>query len=214
MPTKKDSDQESTHYLETEYDSKERFCSYWHQIDEIISCDPKNLLEIGKGNGFVAKYLQDRGINITDLDLLPQLKPHVTGSVLSIPFRTASFDVVSCCEVLEHLPFNEFTDALKEIARVSQGNIILSLPDVTTVYRFNIELPRIRPIKKLIPHPFPRPKPYKSDGQHHWEIGWKGYPLKKISSEIASVNLNIIKTFRVYEFYYHRFFVLEKKKNG
>jgi hypothetical protein len=198
------------HYFTNSYEAKERFITYWHQIHEAMILNPRNILEIGVGNKFVSNYLKERGFDITTLDLDVELKPCIVGSVLKIPLLDESFEVATCYQLLEHLPYDEFNNALKEIARVSVNNIIISLPDVTTVYRFNIELPRFKPIKKLIPHPFPRSKPYEFDGQHFWEIGWKEYPLSRITSDIMHSKLNILKTYRVYEFYYHRFFILEK----
>ena len=44
---------EPNHYFNEFYDSKERWISYWHQINEIIKLNPKKVLEIGIGNGFV-----------------------------------------------------------------------------------------------------------------------------------------------------------------
>jgi len=93
---------------------------------------------------------------------------------------------------------------------VSQKHVILSLPDVTPVYRLNIELPRMRPIKRLIEHPFPRPTQHEFDGQHYWEIGKRLYPLKKIKLDIKRKGFKIMKTYRVFEFYYNRIFILEK----
>ena len=198
------------HYINPSYDSKERFISYWHQINEIITLNPKEVLEIGIGNGFVHNYLKEKSVKIKTLDIDKSLSPDVVGSVLKLPFTSESFDIVVCYEVLEHLPYSEFPKALKEIHRVSQKHVVLSLPDVTTVYRINLELPRIRPIKKLIPHPFHRPAQHTFDGEHYWEIGKTGYPFKRIELDIMQSNLNIIKTYRVFEFYYHRFFLLEK----
>jgi ubiquinone/menaquinone biosynthesis C-methylase UbiE len=197
-------------YFDIDYDSKERFCSYWHQINEIISLKPKKVLEIGIGNGFVTRYLRDKELNVTTLDIAHELRPDVAGAVLAIPFKNGSFDVVTCCEVLEHLPYSEFPKALKEIHRVSRKHVVLSLTDVTTAYRINIELPRIRPIKRLINHPFHRPARHTFDGEHYWEIGKTSYPFKRIEFDIRQSDLNIIKTYRVFEFYYHRFFLLEK----
>ena len=170
-------------YFDIDYDSKERFCSYWHQINEIISFEPEKILEIGVGNGFTSKYLKDRNLNVITFDVENELSPDVVGSVLKLPFVSESFDVIACYEVLEHLPYSEFPKALKEIHRVSRKHAVLSLPDVTTVYRINIELPRIRPIKRLINHPFHRPAQHVFDGEHYWEIG-KTSPLKRIELDI------------------------------
>ncbi len=197
-------------YFNISYDSKERFCSYWHQINEIISLKPERTLEVGKGNGFVTRYLKEKEFDVVTLDIAYDLRPDVAGSVLAIPFENDSFDVVACYEVLEHLPYSNFTKALSELSRVSQKHVVLSIPDVTTVYRFNIELPRMKPIKKLIPHPFPRSTNHQFDGEHCWEIGKTGCPLDKIRLDLIRSGFNILKTYRVFEFYYHRFFMLEK----
>lgn len=63
---------EPGHYFNKTYDSKGRFCSYWHQIDEIISLKPKEVLEIEIGNGFVSKYLKGRGVNVKCYNIGPR----------------------------------------------------------------------------------------------------------------------------------------------
>jgi ubiquinone/menaquinone biosynthesis C-methylase UbiE len=196
-------------YFSSYYDTKERFCSYWHQIDEVLQLQPKAVLEVGIGNGFLTRYLRQRGTSVTTLDIDYDLVPDVTGSVLRLPFSDDSFDVVTCYEVLEHLPYTDFSTALKELARVSTSGVLISLPDVSTVYRFYLSLPRMRPFKKLIPHPYPRPISHICDGQHHWEMGKKGYDLKRLKNDILRSGLKILKTYRVFEMPYHRFFILE-----
>lgn len=197
-------------YLQKSYDTKERFISYWHQIEEILNTKPGPVLEIGVGNKFVENYLRERCINLTTLDIEAHLLPDVSGSVSSIPFKSEVFDTVSCCEVLEHLPYSNFLPCLLEIIRVSRRFVILSLPDVTTSYRIHLDLPRLKTIHKLFEHPYPRPDEHVFDGEHYWEIGKKGYPLKRITESIKQLGLTIISTYRVYEFPYHRFFILEK----
>jgi ubiquinone/menaquinone biosynthesis C-methylase UbiE len=197
-------------YFTSYYDTKERFCSYWHQIDEVLQLQPNTVLEVGIGNGFVTRYLRKKGTSVTTLDIDYDLVPDVTGSVLRLPFSDTSFDVVTCYEVLEHLPYADFSEALKELARVSRSYVLLSVPDLTTVYKFYLSLPRIRPIKKLIPHPYPRPISHIYDGQHYWEIGKRGYDLKRIKYDILRSSLRIIRTYRVFEMQYHRFFILAK----
>ena len=202
------SEKSSFHYFKSSYDTKERFCSYWHQIDEVAKLRPKNVLEIGIGNGFVTRYLKEKGLRVITLDIEHALKPDIAASVSLLPFRDSCFQVVTCYEVLEHLPYNHFSPALRELGRVSQSHIIISLPDASTTYRINLELPKFKPYKKLISHPFPRSTPHLYDGEHHWEMGKTQYPLKRITEDIHLSGLNIVKTYRVFEFYYHRFFVL------
>lgn len=202
---------EPEHYYKNTYDSKQRFCSYWHQIHEIQILNPKKVLEIGIGNGFVSKYLKERGLNIVTLDIDERLKPDYIGSVLSIPFRDNSFDVVACYELLEHLPYESVPKAFSEISRVSKQYVILSLPDVTMCYRIYIQIPKLGEIKKLLPLPSIRKPIHKFDGEHFWEIGKAGYPLRKIIKDAQMQGLQLMKTYRVYENPYHRFLVLQKE---
>ena len=96
------------HYFKKSYDTKARFISYWHQIDEIVQFNPTTILEIGIGNGFVSDYLKKRSYYIKTIDIDERLNPDYIGNVLNLPFDDNSFQVVSCCEVLEHIPYENF----------------------------------------------------------------------------------------------------------
>jgi len=200
-------------YLNILYDTKRRFCGYWHQIDEIISIKPKTILEIGVGSGFVASYLKNKGLNIVSLDILQNLNPDTVGSVLDLPFGEEAFHAVSCCEVLEHLPYSEFNRALSELHRVSQRHVILSLPDDTAVYRFDIQLSKIMLVKKSFSDPFHKPKTHNYDGHHYWEIGKVNFPLEKIINEIRQAKFEIVNSYRVFERPFQRFLILKPVKN-
>ncbi len=102
---------EPNHYFNESYDSKERFISYWHQINEIINLKPKKVLEIGIGNGFVSKYLKERKVNVLTLDIDKKLNPDIVGSVLDVPFPDNSFEVIACYEILEHMQYKNFKKA-------------------------------------------------------------------------------------------------------
>jgi len=200
------------HYYDIDYDTKQRFCSYWHQIHEILLLKQNEVLEIGVGNRFVSNYLRERGINIVTLDIDKELKPDVVGSVLDIPFRDNSFQIVACYELLEHLPYEYVAKALSEISRVSKQYVILSLPDVNRVYRIYIYIPKIGEIKRLLPLPRIRKPIHKFDGQHYWEIGKAGYSLKRVVGDMQKEGLQLERTYRVFEHPYHRFFILRKRK--
>ena len=200
------------HYSNQSYNSKGRFCGYWHQIHEIISLNHQKVLEVGIGNGFVFKYLKGKKINVITLDIDRRLNPDIVGNILNIPFEGNFFNVVACYEVLEHLPYTIFLKALSELYRVSNSHVILSLPDADRAYRFNIQIPKLKEIKKLITLPRLKKPLHKFDGEHYWEIGKKGYPLSKIVSDTQKTGFKIMSTYRVFENPYHRFFVLEKAR--
>jgi ubiquinone/menaquinone biosynthesis C-methylase UbiE len=186
------------------YDTKVRLASYWHQIDETRQAEPRNVLEIGPGSGFVSRYL-DNYYHLTTVDISLDLFPKCIGSVLNLPFKDKTFDVTLCCQVLEHLPFSKFERALDELSTVTCKRVVLSLPDKR---RFiPIQLPRLG--KRMIPHPFLKPMKHVYDGQHYWEVNGIGTELGKILQIIRKQKFTIVKTYQVFENYRHRFFVLD-----
>lgn len=119
------------HYTSRAYNSKERICSFWHQVDEVHEMGAADVLEIGPGSGMVTDWLRQAGVIVKTMDLDARLKPDVVGSVTDIPLRDNSIDAVLCCQVLEHLPFDQAEAALAEIGRVAHLGAVISLPDVT-----------------------------------------------------------------------------------
>ncbi|MBN2261084.1 MAG: methyltransferase domain-containing protein [Clostridiales bacterium] len=198
------------HYY-IKYDTLERFCSYWHQINEVTSYNPKSILELGIGNGFVSRYLKHIKFNIITMDFDKGLRPDVTGNILNLPFSDEAFDVVACFEVLEHLPFDNFKSILSEFARISKSHVVLSIPDANREYRVFLHIPKHGRFKKVIQIPRLRRLIHNFDGQHYWELGKKGYTLKTITGCINDARLKIEKTYRPFEWPYHRFFCLTKK---
>ena len=121
-------------------------------------------------------------------------------------------DLIICCyEVLEHLPYESFSKALVEMFLVSNAHVVLSLPDAERLCLLNIQLPILGKITKIMTLPrLIKPK-HVFDGQHYWKIGRDGYPLSRISNDIKNAGFEIKKTYRVFEYPLHRFFVLKKR---
>lgn len=196
-------------YFERGYDSGRRFISYWHQINEIMGLNPESVLEVGIGNGFVSNYLRERGLNITTLDIRKELSPDIVASVLDMPLNDNSFDIVACYEVLEHMGYDRFITALSEINRVCRRNAIISLPEQKRAFRLLVDIPALGGIKWMIS--MPRLKDKKLDPIYHsWEIGCRGYPLKRIVADMKRTGFFLSNTYRVFENPFHRYFVLEK----
>lgn len=81
------------HYFK-DYDTKERFISYWYQIDEVLRTKLNNALDVGIGNKMVRTYLKSLGLDITTLDIDLSLEPDHICSVtdLSDYFEINFFD--------------------------------------------------------------------------------------------------------------------------
>ena len=198
------------HYLEDAYNTKERFASYWHQINEVLSRNPHDLLEVGIGNGFVNKYLKERRVQATSVDINTELGPDVVADVRELPFEDGKFEMSVCYEVLEHMPYESFLRGLSELRRVSREYVVISLPDITQVYRIFMELPLIGWFRLMVPKLRLRPKErVGTEHGHFWNIGEKDRPLKKVMGDITEAGFEIEKTYRVFENPFHRFFILK-----
>lgn len=204
---------DQSHYRFHHYDQKGRFASYWHQIDEILSLQPANVLEIGGGHGLVASYLRRSGLAVISMDIAFDLSPDVVGSLPFLPFARGAFDLIAAFQVLEHLPYAEGLRALADIRRVARRYVILSVPDRNRNYQLQVKLPFVGLRRWMIELPRLRPPSKVSHEQHYWEIGMRDYPLSRILNDIKRVGYILLKTYRVYEYTQHRFFVLEKVSN-
>lgn len=189
------------------YEYLGRWVSYWHQIDETLKLNPRDVLEIGVGNKTVFNYLKNQSINVISLDIDEGIEPDIVANVLKMPLEDNSFDVILCAEVLEHLPFENLEKGLSEIRRVTKKYVVLSLPHFCPVLKFSFKIPLLK--EKKIAFKIPVSIKHKFKGGHYWEIGKKGYPVKKIRNIVEKYFL-IKKEFIPLGNEYHHFFVLEK----
>ena len=197
-----------TNYFSPDYEDKNRWMSYWYQVNEILEFKPENVLIVGKGSGLVSEYFKLSGIETVALDVDESLKPDVVASVLDMPFKDNEFDVVLCAQVLEHLPYENFSKAIIEIKRVAKKGAVISLPHFGPAIRFLFKAPFLQEIKFMIKLLYPKKHIFK--GEHYWEIGKRGYPVKRIKRDFKKADLSLIKDFIVFENPLHHFFILKK----
>lgn len=96
------------------------------------------VIDVGCGEGFGLRNLRENkvgkqymGIDASSkaLKLAKKINPdfsYVKGDIYKLPVKQNSADLVMCCEVLEHLEKPE--EALRELKRVSEKYILLSVP--------------------------------------------------------------------------------------
>lgn len=198
------------------YDDLERFTSYYLQTKVVLGLDVKSVLEIGIGNKTVANYLEEAGLKVTTADFDKDLKPDIVADIRDMKtIKDNSFDVVMACEVLEHLPWDEVDLALKEILRVTKKYALISVPWSAWPAGVSFQIPNFfspKGVSKvdlgfLIPRFYAKTK---WKGEHYWEIGSKGYPLRKVRSKMTE-DFNLLDEFQNPHHRIHHYFVLEKK---
>src|SRR3989344_207295 len=186
------------HYEGNKYDNKERFISYFNQKSLIFQSLPNkhsSVLEIGAGNGFLKNYLVAQGVNVKTLDFDQTLHPDYVGDVRNISAVVKDkFDVVVCFEVLEHIPFEDVEKTIMQLRDLTKGTLIISVPQVNIYATFWMKLSLLRPISLYlgIPAFFRR---HKFDGQHHWELGAKGFRERRLKKIFSNLNLKLRKTY-------------------
>lgn len=111
------------------------------RIGEVIAAIPadvRNVLDAGCGNGFflntLAAVCPERFDRTVGLDFSEHALQHVKvesvrGSITHLPFGDKSFDLVTCLEVLEHLPHGAFEAGLRELERVSGRYLLVTVPN-------------------------------------------------------------------------------------
>jgi ubiquinone/menaquinone biosynthesis C-methylase UbiE len=86
---------------------------------------PMDILCVGSGNAYEAVHFKNRGHRVTTLDYhAPKVKylsgQQVIGDCCAIPFKDNAFELVMCCEMLEHVPEYKAYDCLSELFRVGK----------------------------------------------------------------------------------------------
>lgn len=196
------------HYEFGEYGFEERFVSYYWQFKEVLGLKPRSILEVGVGDGVFGGFIRkNTGIEYKSVDIAEDLKPDILGSVTALPEADSAYDVTCAFEVLEHIPFEEFDLAVEEMVRVAKKYVVISVPHFGPMLAFSLKIPFL-PLMRFA-FKIPYPKTHRFNGQHHWEVGKKGYPLSLIRSKLKSHG-KLVRDFVPFGAFYHHFFVIEK----
>jgi SAM-dependent methyltransferase len=189
------------------YDSYEAWIRYYWAINNVLSRRLTSVLEIGVGSGVVSSYLRRQGVRLTTFDIDSSLQPDVMGSVTNMPFSAGEFDAVICCEVLEHMPWENSLEGLQEIHRVSKGFAFISVPNFVLSFAMLVRAPilQLRELRIRVPYPKAPPR-----GEHYWEIGRRGYPKRKLDRAIHDTGFRIVSDTSPRTNYSACFYALEK----
>lgn len=191
--------------------TQSRWASVWHQLNEVSKLHPETVLEVGPGPGLFSGAARAFGMKVDTVDIDPDLNPDIVASATDIAIPDREYDVTCAFQVLEHLPFDDSMVALQELCRLARRGVVISLPDVRTCWPQTLRIPLLGMLRFVISHPVYRPREHEFNGQHYWEIEKQNFSLRKVISEMEKVSAGFeMKTFRVHENPYHRFFVFKR----
>lgn len=162
---------ESVYYSQG-YFELTQLCSLAHQISDIGKLKPTSVLEIGIGNGMTSNFLRKAGIDVVTVDINPNLKPDICCSIDELVDNLGGrkFDLLVCCEVLEHLPFHKFEASIAIFSSISD-RLYLTLPN----YRKSIGFGgffRLRHAVRKWSLMFEYNNGKRLPEEHYWEIGY------------------------------------------
>lgn len=120
---------------------------------ELVPLQAASLLDVGCGNGAFGNMLLEarRDINVTGVDRSKSALKHVkfasqVASIDALPFEDESFDMVSCLQVIEHLPNEIYAASLAELARVARHHIIVGVPFEEDLENETTQCPQCRTV--------------------------------------------------------------------
>jgi ubiquinone/menaquinone biosynthesis C-methylase UbiE len=198
-----------SHYEGSAYRSKERWISYFHQLDLMHLTKAGSVLEIGLGHGTTSRELKARGFSVTTADVAEDLHPDIVCSVTDLKVPDNSFDAVLAAEILEHIRFEDVPKALSEIARVCRTHAVISIPHPGFVSSIILKLPKLR-LSFLLKMPFFWQRKTATP-EHYWELGRPGYSVSRFVCEADAAGLRLQFSKSYADDPAHRFFLFSKK---
>lgn len=191
------------------YRSRDRWLSYFYQLALVRTLAPASVLEVGPGEGVVTENLRRDGVRVVTCDIAEDLHPDVVGSITALPCKDGEFELALAAEVLEHIQWRDVPQALRELRRVSKARVVISLPHPGWVFSLSLKLPLLPYLNLFLQIPFFWQE-HTFNGEHYWELGKKGYPVRRFVVAARAAGLELVKTEKHIDDPVHRLFVFKK----
>ena len=128
--------QRASHSVYTNYNlttaQSETFREYARLIIEHFR--PSRVLEVGCATGPIVRRLQERHVDAHGIDISKWAARNavarniICANMTALPYPSATFDLVFGCHSIEHLLYDQLTEAIREQVRVSRKWILHIMP--------------------------------------------------------------------------------------
>ena len=187
------------------YYSEKRITHQWLQVHLLAGLtDVERVLEIGAHLGLVTAMLDNAGFEVTTLDRwrpprAPQRVRHIQADLRDVAAADiAGFDGLLCCEMLEHLPWEEVDGVLAVFRHSAIPHLVLSVPYEglqveARLYanahraKWNFALKKLKLLRSF------RPDLEGDPEGHRWELGYRGRSLAAFERKLRGAGLTIAK---------------------
>ena len=198
-------------FLTKKYLSDMRIKAYIEQYKYIKDND--NILEVGKGSGvfgdIAGKIASYKSIDI-DSSTNSDFVADITKWEEIKDYRDC-FNIIFCCQVLEHMPFEDAKKALCNLIKLNAEKLVVSIPDNRRAVKLKLKVPKID-LEHVLTVPFSgKNKNINNNKVHFWEI-WHKNEKEVIRIFKNSERYLLKKHYRLYDRPYQHFFILDKRK--
>lgn len=159
----------------------------------------ESLVEVGPFLGYATGLFQALGLKVKTIDFFNgQLgalaTEHVTASAADItPEMLTGADMIVCCETLEHLEWDVACDKLRVFSESGVPWLLISVPCNTWYGRLELSFSPTHFFAKcgLKFPPFLKTFQKESGFGHKWELGYKGFPMRKLLAALQGAGWQI-----------------------
>lgn len=131
---------ESLYYENSEFwtleNTNDEDIKRFEEICKSFPKDAENVLDVACGNGLFLNYLNNLNIfkRLHGLERSKEALKYVRvnkthGSADLLPFKDNEFDLVTILEAIEHFPCSIYEKSLKELCRVSNKYVLITVPN-------------------------------------------------------------------------------------
>lgn len=113
--------------LELPFDQYQRYRLVADVVSRLLPGGRGSILDVGGRTALLRKFLPGSPITLVDYEPSGE-RGLVLGDGSRLPFRDSSFDAVTACDTLEHVPAERRDAFVRECARVSRGAIVIAGP--------------------------------------------------------------------------------------